>query len=83
MRNILHESCGSKDINLQAENDRLREIIQVYKVVEKENLSLINKLENHLDAAHQELHYCNITHPPKRDVSTPRQQRVPLQGEVG
>jgi len=42
--------------------------------VEKENVHLICKLEEQLDASHKELHYCNITHHP---------QRVPLQGEVG
>ena len=70
MRNILHETCGSKDIDLQAENDRLREIIQVYKVVEKENVHLICKLEEQLDASHKELHYCKITHPPKSEAIT-------------
>ena len=75
MRNILHESCGSKDIDLQAENDRLREIIQVYKVVEKENVYLICKLEEQLDASHKELHYCNITHHHKSDVLTKSELR--------
>lgn len=31
MSNLLHETLGSGDIDLQAENDRLREIIQDQK----------------------------------------------------
>ena len=49
MSNLLHETCGSKDIDLQAENDWLRSLLEESKhdlqIVEMKLASLTSDIE--------------------------------------